>query len=409
MPLGISGAGRGKGAGSQGWGGIDLLTIAVMDKHNCALVSYGPIMPFAAEMIIPAVDRYRRERDRYMKLADRVAEICRSDICEQNAIRAQVTFRVKSLKSFEGKLRRFTNRPDKNYVSVDDIFISIGDLAGVRIAAYQLEDCEKIKDHLRQKFLGPNGTGSEVEIDEKDRNLSDNKNFYRAIHAQVCLPEEELIGTYDNISDISCEVQVCTMIAHVWNEVEHDIGYKPELGGPSQDERQLLEMLGHTVRQGDSQISMLLAANARRVSSVAQPMEQNSGTRNFRDVHDFVSRMRDYKGQAMPNFANNSGQLFDLIQELQVNTPEHLEEALGDFSPDELQATAKKFNGILKRNDLEALTLDIESSDLMLIKLFKSHLDKILEIHRGRSGRGRGRPTRLHRLARYFEMFSSRV
>lgn len=356
-------------------------------------------MPFRSDLIFPTVDRYRRERDRYVKLADRVSEICRNDICDQNAIRAQVTFRVKSLKSFEGKLRRFSTHADRNYESVDEIFSSISDLAGVRIATYQYEDCAKVIDHLQQTFNGPDG---DIQIDAKDRHIQDRTNFYRAIHAQVCLPEDELIGTYDNIADISCEVQICTMIAHVWNEIEHDIGYKPELGGPSEDEKKLIEMLGHTVRQGDQQISMLLAANARRLSQSSSPTEPDPQTRPFRDVHDFVSRMQDYQDRAMPNFAKNSGQLFDLLEDLSLNIPSTLEEALQPFDAAELRHEVDLFSTFLGTKGLSNLAPDNSSSDLFLLRLFSERLDPILDLHKGRVGRGRGRPTRLYRLARQF-------
>jgi ppGpp synthetase/RelA/SpoT-type nucleotidyltranferase len=363
-------------------------------------------MPFSAELIPQAVDRYRRERDRYVKLADRVAEICRSDICEQNAIRAQVTFRVKSIKSFDGKLRRYSSRNDRNYKTVDEIFSAIGDLAGVRIAAYQHEDCDKLVQHLNQHFRGPVG---EIQIDEKDHHLQDRKNFYRAIHAQVSLHEDELIGIYDNIDDISCEVQICTMIAHVWNEVEHDIGYKPDLGPPSDNELKLIEMLGHTVRQGDQQISMLLAEHARRVNAKQEPTKPNHRESFFRDVHDFVVRMHDYKDQAMPDFAKNSGQLFDLLEELNLNTPLNLENALEPFDPTKLREEIEKFMHSLTAKGLGILALDQASSDLMLLRLFHDKLDEILELHRGRVGRGRGRPTRLYRLARNYGDFTKAV
>lgn len=357
-------------------------------------------MPFSPDLISPAVDRYRRERDRYVKLADRVSEICRNDICDQNAIRAQVTFRVKSTKSFEGKLRRFSTHEDRNYTNMDEIFAAISDLAGVRIAAYQYEDCEKLVELLKQVFRGPDG---DLLIDKKDRHLQDRSNFYRAIHAQVCLSEDELIGTYDNVADISCEVQICTMIAHVWNEVEHDIGYKPELGEPSEDERKLIEMLGHTVRQGDQQISMLLAAHARRVSRQAAPTEPDPRSRQFRDVHDFVSRMQDYQNQAMPNFAKNSGQLFDLIEDLGLNTPLSLEEALAPFEIANLRQEADEFARYLTEKGFPTLASDNASSDLILLRMFDDRLDDILELHRDRVGRGRGRPTRLYRLARHYK------
>ena len=67
-------------------------------------------MAIADKVIREAVARYDRERDRYLKLAGRVSDICRSSIVEDNAIRAQVTFRTKTVRSFEGKLKRFARQ-----------------------------------------------------------------------------------------------------------------------------------------------------------------------------------------------------------------------------------------------------------------------------------------------------------
>jgi ppGpp synthetase/RelA/SpoT-type nucleotidyltranferase len=353
-------------------------------------------MPFNTALIQPAVERYRRERDRFVKLADRVAEICRTDICEQNALRAQITFRVKTQRSFEGKLKRFSTRQDRNYQSVDEIFQSISDLAGVRIAAYQYGDCQRILDHLRNYFRGPAG---DIEIDIKDRHAQDRTNFYRAIHVQVCLPEEELIGVYDNVNDISCEIQICTMIAHVWNEIEHDIGYKGEVGLPSENEKRLLEMLGHTVRAGDDQISMLLEAHAMRAVQEVVASNEDQKQKPFRDIHDFVSRFQDYGDRVMPDFADNSGQLFDIIEEMQINSPAKLEEAIKPFDAQGLIQDIEKFNLALRQEGVPQLSLNEKTSDLILLRLFQAHIDRIVELNRGRFGRGKGRPTRLYRLA----------
>jgi ppGpp synthetase/RelA/SpoT-type nucleotidyltranferase len=81
--------------------------------------------------------RYHREYDRYLKLAARVADICRSEIVEGNAIRAQVTSRAKSSKSLEGKLRRFAAAGKKTMADVDAVFEQIRDLSAVRIATYE--------------------------------------------------------------------------------------------------------------------------------------------------------------------------------------------------------------------------------------------------------------------------------
>src|SRR4051794_359262 len=114
-------------------------------------------MSISEEVIQGAVARYDRERDRYIKLASRVSDICRGSIVEGHAIRAQITFRTKTVRSFEGKLRRFAKRPDKSFKTVDEVFEGIGDFAGVRVATYRPEDEPRVADAIRKLFVGPNG------------------------------------------------------------------------------------------------------------------------------------------------------------------------------------------------------------------------------------------------------------
>ncbi|MGV0758125.1 hypothetical protein V6768_02385 [Tistrella mobilis] len=354
-------------------------------------------MPFSDELITEAVARYRRERDRYVKLADRVAEICREDVCEQNAIRAHVTFRIKTEKSFEGKLRRFASREDRNYTSIDEIFASISDLAGVRVSAYQEKDCNQIVQKMEELFCGPAGQ-QKIEIDRKDKKTDLNENYYRATHVQAALRQDQLIGIYDNVGDISCEIQICTMIAHVWNEVEHDIGYKSDDAGPSPDEAYHLNDLGRLVRRGDHVISALMAAHERRLTAINPASNSVDPERPFMDVHDFVSRMRDFWGDAMPKFAENSGQLFDLLNDLGVNSPKAVQDTLQGMNAECARALLSRLNDRLAEEGVTELSLKPETSDLMLVPLANKMPDQIRAALQGRAGRGRGRPTRLHRV-----------
>lgn len=348
-------------------------------------------MPFSPDLISPAVQRYHRERDRYAKLADRVAEICRESICEQNAIRAQVTFRVKSTKSFEGKLKRFSTQENKNYVSVDDIFVDISDLSGVRIAAYSYDDCARLAEHIKSAFRG--SVNDDPEIDRKDKKLDGNRNYYRAIHVQVRLPEEEVTATFDNVDDIACEIQICSMMDHVWNEIEHDIGYKPDVGTPSDNEGYYLGQLGLTVRQGNLQIAGLLEEHERRIRNYggATPAVQDQAA--FHDVHDFVSRMRD-RCVVMPRFPENSGQLFDMLLELGLRDPEAVEKALWPLD-DQLQHELRSFKDYMRAEN-PRLEPDPETSDLLLFSLLTKKPKEVGDALKGRAGRGRGRANRLH-------------
>ena len=52
----------------------------------------------------------------------------------------------------------------------------------------------------------------------------DQTNFYRATHVEVFLPPSDVVGTYANVADVPCEIQICSMMAHVWNEVDTTLG-----------------------------------------------------------------------------------------------------------------------------------------------------------------------------------------
>ena len=225
-----------------------------------------------------AVLRYHREYDRYLKLSARVAEICRFEIVEGNAIRAQVTFRAKSPKSLEGKLRRFAASGKKDLPNVQSVFDEVRDLAAVRIATYEQRHEDQVVQLVCKRFVDLKGATPSSE--RKDKNAADNNNFYRATHIEAFLPEADVIGTYANVSDVPCEVQVCSMMAHVWNEIEHDLGYKPVTGSLSEQEYNLLKSLGLAVRQGDQTIGLCLR----------KPSDDNAPTAAYSRMSTISSR-----------------------------------------------------------------------------------------------------------------------
>jgi len=317
--------------------------------------------------------RYRRERDRFAKLSVRVADICREEIVENNAIRAQVTFRTKSIKSFEGKLHRFKSKFDYSALTPDELFSKISDFSGVRIAAYRQEDEAKIVESITQRFTGVDG--GEVEIDFKDKLDPSNASFYRSTHCQVKLKEDELIGDMSNLGDATCEIQVCSMMAHVWNEIEHDIGYKPDGGGPNEVEKGMLEALGHLVRSGDTIITRLLAANLER-------MKDQAG--DFNDVHNFVAKMQPLFPSA--DLSVNAGQVFEWLKILGITSLEDLRAALGHdgLNLKSVKTRIEKFNSYLSSET--KLALNPSSADLILIGLLEKFPHEILEMQDGKNG-----------------------
>lgn len=349
-------------------------------------------MPIADKVIRDAVARYDRERDRYLKLAARVSDICRSSIVEDNAIRAQVTFRTKTVRSFEGKLKRFARHPEKNYANVEEVFVGIGDFAGVRIATYRPEDELRVTEEIKKLFEGE--SSGEVFVDKKDKLATNSYQFYRATHCQVILREEDLVGHYENLRGTSCEIQVCSMMAHVWNEIEHDIGYKPEGGGPGEAEKGLLEALGHLTRSGDAAITRLLAANAAR-------MQENVG--DFVDVHDFVARLRPFFPEA--DLSVNAGQAFDAVTEQGLNSVVALKAILAEeaLSPAVAAKRIEAFNRYLTSVDSAEYSLNPASADLLTVAVLHKFAGAIFDSHP--SERGKGRPARIFYVARLYDRF----
>lgn len=319
-------------------------------------------MTIADDTIKKAVQRYQREYDRYLKLCARVAEICRLEIVEGNAIRAQVTSRAKSPKSLEGKLRRFAISGKKAMPDVDSVFTEIRDLAAVRIATYEQRHEDQVVQFVSRRFY--DAAGKTPDHERKDKNRQDPNNFYRATHLEVFLPPQDLVGTYTNVADVPCEIQVCSMMAHVWNEIEHDLGYKPMTGTLSEQERTLLNNLGQSVRLGDGTIASLFAETERR-------QKEQGGA--FTDVYDFVARIRGWFPGT--DFGRHAGALFETFRPIRLLTPESIRKQLGspeqptENLTEEASQTLSQLDAKLKDRGERRFELDSSSSDLLLVLL----------------------------------------
>jgi ppGpp synthetase/RelA/SpoT-type nucleotidyltranferase len=315
-------------------------------------------MTISDDTIRKVVQRYHREYDRYLKLAARVAEICRSEIVEGNAIRAQVTSRAKSPKSLEGKLRRFAATGKKSMPDVDSVFEQIRDLAAVRVATYEQRHEEHVVQLVCRRFVDLAGQNPSQE--RKDKNRDDPTNFYRASHIEVFLAPSDGVGTYTNVMDVPCEVQVCSMMAHVWNEIEHDLGYKPATGTLSEQERNFLAMLGQSVRMGDGTIASLFAETERR-------QKEQGGT--FSDVYDLVARLRGWFPGV--DFGRNAGALFESLRPIRLVSPDSIRRLLKVPEPmtDAGRAASARFANQLQARGHTRFAIDPDSSDLLLVLL----------------------------------------
>lgn len=348
-------------------------------------------MPLTDAMIQEAGERYRREYDRYAKLAEFVYEKCQEIVFRKLTIRASVQRRAKHPDSFVEKLKKLERR--QKYVNVDDVFAKISDLAGVRITTYVESDRAKVVAEVEKAFRGPSAAAAGM----SDRKDSAQKH-YRATHCQVLLLEEDIGASNFNLKDTSCEIQVCSLLAHVFNEIEHDLEYKPLTGRLSDQERSHLDQLGMLTKAGDITIALLLQENERRLA-------EREG--EFIDVHDFVARVRKMLPDT-PEFSRNAGQLYDeLVTTLELDTPEKVNaELLSTHSAPEARALelATAFGKWLKANNGTEV-LEPDTSDRLLMLVIDKYGPTIVDAHP--VGRGLGRPNRLVYFARRFQQMKA--
>jgi ppGpp synthetase/RelA/SpoT-type nucleotidyltranferase len=332
--------------------------------------------------------RYDRERDRYEKLTTRVADICRHDIVEANAIRATVAGRTKDGSRLETKIaRKIVDDAWPADMTVDQVFDRVGDLAAVRISTYLEADRLRVVDLVRETFGGPDG--GHVVVDDKDKYDAHAGTFYRATHCDVVLPDEELAGGYGNLRGVRCEIQVCSMLAHVWNEIEHDLVYKPLSGPISPEERDALKSLGHMLIAADLVLEELYRATQRR-------QEQEGGA--YTDVYDFVARTRGAFPDAV-RFGDHAGQLFDELAAAGLSSPEGLRDLLNEDAADESRRRIEAYRA-RTADDERAPVLDPATSDRLLVLVLDQQADAIAKRHP--TGRGLGRPPRIASIARRF-------
>jgi putative GTP pyrophosphokinase len=136
-----------------------------------------------------------------------------------------VTLRVKSRASLAGKLAR----PDRSYETLCDVT----DLVGLRVVTSFEDEIDRVGRIVEARLP--------IDFDrstDKRRRAGAGVFGYRSLHYVVRLDGDELP------SGACGEIQVRTLLANAWAEIEHDLGYKTREEIPSSARRRLLRLAG---------------------------------------------------------------------------------------------------------------------------------------------------------------------
>jgi len=123
--------------------------------------------------------------------------------------------RTKEVDSFARKI----GRPDKNY----ERFEQITDLSGIRILTYLLGDAERVRGMIESEFKV-----DWQNTEDKRGKLLQNQLGYNSINYVVSLSDPRAgLTEYRDYATLKAEIQVDTLLSHVWSEIEHPY-YKGE-------------------------------------------------------------------------------------------------------------------------------------------------------------------------------------
>jgi len=211
------------------------------------------------------VERYKRERDRFEKLAAIVSRRLSSRL-RAAAIPHVPTFRSKDPDSLGKKLAREADTHEFSKFE-RDFAPSVKDLAGVRVLLYRPRDVEPACGIVEELFLVP----------QPDEFRTDhvNESGYRARHRVASLRPEDVDADpfAANLRYTPCEIQIVTIADHIWNELEHDIVYKTPHGRPTDVQTSLLSALRGQLNAVAGVVLQLMDATDGQRAEAAAPIE----------------------------------------------------------------------------------------------------------------------------------------
>ncbi|CAI7628998.1 unnamed protein product [Penicillium pancosmium] len=275
---------------------------------------------------------FQSKVDTMLRYTNEVLQICSASLAASNVRHIPITKRIKSWDSAKGSIRRqhhehvlqrrlrraveARGRQWEDYcheMGVDargtetgafqtpaEMFASLQDFGGMRISLYFPGDVERVasilQDHLQvikvtNKRQGSGGRARRMQelIDYLQTPKFDKEKIkhpttvthseqdvfsrtfsgYKATHFVVKLRDEDIPDDRrDAWKDVVVEIQVGTLVMHVWSEIEHDMIYKPldsQGEGISNDEERLLDLINGIVLTGEAALQQLEASTAKRL------------------------------------------------------------------------------------------------------------------------------------------------
>lgn len=233
-------------------------------------------------------------------------------------------------------LREKITRPDKKYL---DPLTEVTDLAGARIVTDFLSDIDPILRMIRETFIVDFARSEDYRIVEDPRIFD-----YASAHYVVKLKDDDVAqGELRPYNGLWCEVQVRTMLQHVWATIAHERLYKPRNEPPKPLKRRFYALRG-LLEVADREFDSIRKREEERKSQIEEKLENG----DFDIPIDYLSLPAFLSKQGITTKAGEpiSGQtIIDLVEEAEVvhlDTLGQLNQRLDELRDPEYQALVER-------------------------------------------------------------------
>lgn len=177
------------------------------------------------------VSDYDNKRETYNSFAKTVSDLIERLMAAKSISHHSISFRCKTRESLERKIDI-----KQSYESLEDIT----DLAGVRIITHFADDVDVVASMVESEFKI-----DKVNSIDKRASLDPDRFGYLSLHYVVSLKKErDTLQEYSAFKSLKLEIQIRSILQHIWAEIEHDIGYKSSVEVPRGIRRKFSRMAG---------------------------------------------------------------------------------------------------------------------------------------------------------------------
>lgn len=216
------------------------------------------------------LDQFQALKPRLEALDEQVSAMLKDSLKQMNIVLNSMEHRVKTERSFIGKLER----KGQKYNDISDVT----DLVGVRIVTFFTDDVDKVATLVKELFH----VDWKNSVDKRKR-LDLTSFGYNSLH-YVCRMKE------GDLRDIAFEIQMRTVLQHAWSAMEHDIGYKGAVTMPAEYRRQFSRLAGMLELADDefSRIRTMMSRYSREIQNLVASGQLDKVPLNSNTFRDFL-------------------------------------------------------------------------------------------------------------------------